>query len=93
MGDDGRFTPLPHHIFGIKTMQKYSINAFFFQLVASGILTYKWVNTNTSVACELAKDDNDHFHYKNKSYWLGFAFQKNGWGAGTISYDDVFNEQ
>jgi len=78
---------------GIKIVQKYNINAFFFQLVGVGILTYKWVNANTSVVCELAKDDNNHFHYKNKSYWLGFAFHKNEWGGGTISYDDIFNEQ
>ena len=33
------------NIFGKKSVTKYNVNAFFFQLVATGILIFEWTDT------------------------------------------------
>ena len=38
-------------ICGFENVAKYNVNAFFFQLVATGILTFNWINANKNVVC------------------------------------------
>ena len=59
-------------IFGVKTVPAYSVNSFFFQLVTTKILTFKWTNNKTSLCCSLAKDEIDHYKFKILCSWNGF---------------------
>ena len=79
--------------FGFKNVAKYNFNAFFFQLVATGILTFNWINANKNVVCVFGKDDNNMIKYKVASYWKGICFRKAGHSGGRIDYASVFNRK
>ena len=51
-------------IFGFTNVAKYNANAFFFQLVATGILTFNWVNANKTVIYRFGKNINNVIKYK-----------------------------
>jgi hypothetical protein len=44
-------------VFDVKNVKAYNINSFFFQRVATNILTFAWQNNNKSLCFALAKDD------------------------------------
>ena len=79
-------------IFGKKSVTKYNVNAFFFQLVATGILTFEWNNTETKVVCTLGTDDNEIFKYKNTIFWKGFNFRTAKRDGASVSYSHIFNK-
>ena len=79
-------------IFGIKNVAKYNVNSFFFQLLAAGILTFKWVDAQTGVVCTFGTDDNNKIKYKIPKNWKGFTFRKPGRGGGTIDFSDILNK-
>jgi len=68
------------------------VNAFF-QLVATGILTFEWTNTESKVVvCTLGTDDNEIFKYKNAIFWKGFNFRNAKRGGGSVSYLYILNK-
>jgi hypothetical protein len=79
-------------IFGKKSVTRYNVNAFFFQLVATGILTFEWNNTETKVVCTLATDEHDIFKYKNTIFWKGFNFRNAKRGGASVSYSYIFHK-
>ena len=44
-------------VFGIKTVTKYNINAFFFQLIDTKILSFEWTNGTAGLVCVFGTDD------------------------------------
>ena len=72
------------NIFGFKKVSKYNVNAFFFQLVATGILEFKWINANKNVVCCFGEDNNDRIKYKIPTYWKGICFRTAGRGVQEI---------
>ena len=77
----------------MKNVAKYNVNAFFFQLVAAGLLTFKWINAKTGVVCTIGTDDNNEIKYKIPKYWEGFTFRKAGRGGGTVPFSDILNKK
>ena len=53
-------------VFGKKTITTYNVNAFFFQLVATGILTFKWMDAESKVVCTFGTDDKVKIKYKTQ---------------------------
>ena len=76
-------------VFGIKGVSKYKVNAFFFQLVGTGILTFKWVNATTGVVCAFGTDDKNRIKYKNTLNWKGISFRKASWDGGTVEFNSI----
>ena len=62
-------------VFGVKTVPVYSINAFFFQLVATGILDFVWQNNGKELCYVLSKNQHDQYNYKDIRCWSGFEFR------------------
>ena len=63
-------------VFGKKTVKKYNIHAFMFQLIAAGILGFEWSNNTKEVKCVLLRDVNDRFVYLSEDAWEGFEFRR-----------------
>ena len=63
-------------VFGIKGVSKYNANAFFFQLVGTGILTFEQANATTGVVCVFGTDDKNRIKYKKALNWKGMSFCK-----------------
>ena len=64
-------------VFGVVGVQKYNINCFFFQLIASKILSFEWVGT-TSVNCVISCGVNDKYLFKDRARWEEFTFRTSG---------------
>ena len=64
-------------VFGVKTVEKYNVNCFFFQLIAAGLLTFQWTNAKGEVLCVFGKDNKDRIKYKFIHNWKGFTFRNN----------------
>ena len=65
-------------VFGIKTVTKYDINAFFFQLIGTKILYVEWTNTTSALVCVFGTDDDGKLIYKLPLNWKGFKFISKG---------------
>ena len=76
-------------VFGVKTVPAYAVNAFFFQLVATGILTFEWTNNKKNIGCVLSKDADGKYKYKKLSVWNGFEFQAQGHGGKEVSFESL----
>ena len=76
-------------VFGYKNVAKYHVNAFFFQLIATGILAFRWVNAKTGVVCEFGTDSRGVIKYKLPRYWEGMQFRKPGRGGETIAFSTI----
>ena len=87
--DSGDYTK---KIFGFKKVSKYNVNAFFFQLVATGILEFKWMNAKKNVVCVFGEDDKGVLKYKIPTYWKGICFRTTGRGGRIIDYTSVFDK-
>ena len=74
-------------VFGIVGVQKYNINCFFFQLIASKILSFEWVGT-TAVNCVITRDKNDKYLFKDRARWEGFTFRTGG-RQRSVSFLDI----
>mmetsp|Transcript_13705 Transcript_13705/g.23332 ORF Transcript_13705/g.23332 Transcript_13705/m.23332 type:complete len:186 (+) Transcript_13705:890-1447(+) len=79
-------------VFGLKMVPKYKVNAFFFQLIGSGILSFWWGHSSEEIVCEFGTDNNDRLKYKNIKYWRGFTFRSAKWGGGHFEYISLLNK-
>jgi len=75
-------------VFGVKTIARYNVHAFFFQLLATGILTFEWTNAMTGVGLVLVldKDNAGKFIYHTLANWYGFNFRSKRWGGTPITF-------
>lgn len=78
-------------VFGKKTIAKYNVHSFFFQLIASDILCFEWVDNNRKVVCVRSKEIDGSFKYLNVKYWSGFEFRSARHGGAVVSYDSLLN--
>ena len=62
-------------VFGVKTVPAYNINAFFFQLVATGILEFVWQNNGKELCYALSENKHNQHNYKDMRQWSGFEFR------------------
>ena len=69
-------------IFGKKTVAKYNIHSFFFQLIATKIISFQWVGSNHDT-CILTCDNNDKYIYNNAVSCEGSIFRSKEWGRST----------
>ena len=67
-------------VFGKKTVAKYNVTAFFFQLIAARILGFEKQISTDSVYCVLCRDENDKCKYHKRRNWKGFEFRRKGGG-------------
>ena len=67
-------------VFGKKTVAKYNVTAFFFQLIAARILGFEKQDSTDSVYCVLCRDENDKCKYHKRRNWKGFEFRRKGGG-------------
>ena len=81
-------TDLRRRVFGIQTVNRYNVQAFYIQLVASKMLAFE-LTPNRDVRCVLAKDSDGKECYKDLRYWSGFEFRRAGFGGGSISHNDL----
>ena len=75
-------------LFCIKNVSNYNIDAFFFQLVASRMLTFA-KNKKEEVSCVLAKDITGGYNYRYIESWSGFEFRSAWPGGRTIPYSTL----
>ena len=80
-------------VFGKKTVAKYNVFSFFFQLTATGILTFETSKETKGLYCVLGRDSNDKMKYKHSKYWKGFTFRSRRHGAATIRWEDLSKRQ
>jgi hypothetical protein len=71
-------------VFGVKTVATYNINSFYFQLVASKIITFQKEKQN-KIECVLMKDSNTYL-YKDIKSWSGFQFRTARAGGAVVPY-------
>ena len=63
-------------VFGIASVSKFSCASFFFQLLATGMLSLEWKGGKAMVV--LTRDNSGsafEYVYENKLYWEGFTFR------------------
>ena len=63
-----------HRVFGKFKVNKYNVNAFFFQLIASEILQFE-LSDDGMVECVFGRNDLEEYEYLNKLNWEGFTFR------------------
>ena len=80
---------LKKNVFGVKTVPAYAVNAFFFCLVATRILTVEWTNNKKDICCIVSKDADGNYKYKKLSYWNGFEFRAQGHGGKEVSFESL----
>ena len=78
-------------VFGVKTITKYNINAFLFQLIGTWILSFEWTNATTGLICMFRTDDDGKLIYKQPCHWKGFKFISNGWDGRPIPISSIVN--
>jgi hypothetical protein len=78
-------------VFGKTTINKYCVASFWFQLIASGIVTFEWKGKQ-NVVCVLARDSNDEFIFGNVLRWEGFLFRSCKVGRGVRTQEVTFKE-
>ena len=74
-------------IFGKKGVDKANCAAFFFQLVACGIIEFQW--EGDSVVATVARDENDDKLYQNVLSWEGFMFRSTLQRSNTVTFVDL----
>ena len=75
-------------IFGIKKVYQYNVEAFFFQLLATGILSVDYEG-NDGVRFLLTQVDKEKYLYSDVRAWKGFEFRNNKRTHNSVSYDDL----
>ena len=77
-------------VFGLSFVKKYNVTAFFFQLLATKLLTFEIVD-RTNVMCILArsKQDKYEFVYEVPFAWEGFEFRRPTCGSVPVSFMEV----
>ena len=78
-------------IFGKVSVNKYNVSSFWFQLIATGIVTFEWKGKD-KLLCVLARDDSDRFLYEDILRWEGFLFRSSKYGRGVRVHDVTFKE-
>ena len=76
-------------VFGLKSVKKYNVHSFFFQLIGAGILTFKWANNKSEVTCVLAKDKKGLLKHKSVNSWKGFYFRRRGHGGRILTHANL----
>ena len=62
-------------VFGKKTVQKYNVHSFFFQLLATKILSFEWKNNTKEVRCVRTRDESGRLLFRDRASWDGFKFR------------------
>jgi hypothetical protein len=85
-------TDLRKREFGIQTVQRYSVQAFYLQLVASKILAFE-LTDKKQLKYVLAKEAAGNHCYKDlKYYWSGFQFKSARPGGKSVSYQFLVSQ-
>ena len=79
-------------VFGLKFVKAYSVNAFFFQLFATNILSCEWQNNTTGLCFALTKDQNNNCRYKTLNSWKGFEFRSRYRGGTPMSHASLASQ-
>ena len=79
-------------VFGIKSVKKYNVHSFFFQLVGAGILTYKWASNKSEVTCSLAREQNGKLKHQSMNNWKGFYFRQRGHGGRLMTHSNLIEQ-
>ena len=77
-------------IFGKSTVCKYNIFCFFFQLLATGILSIDY-EEKSGVRFLLTRDDDGNFLYNKVSAWRGFEFRTISKRNNTVTFADLMS--
>ena len=73
---------------GKKTVCQYNVFSFFFQLIATKILSIDYEG-NDGVRFVLTRGQQDQFLYKDVSAWKGFEFRGAERGSNLLSFADI----
>ena len=76
-------------VFGKKTVHQYNVRSFFFQLVATKILSFEWTHNATEVNYVITKDGNGVVTFKDVRSWNGFEFRSAAFGARKIPHANI----
>ena len=80
-------------IFGKASVTQYNVFAFFFQLIASGILSIDYKGKD-GVRFLLTRVDSNTYLYEDVNAWKGFEFRRSGRGRDTsITFDDLVRRE
>ena len=75
-------------IFAKKTVYQYNVFSFFFQLIATKILSIDYEG-NDGVRFVLTRGQQDQFLYEDVSAWKGFEFRGAERGSNLLSFADI----
>ena len=75
-------------IFAKKTVYQYNVFSFFFQLIATKILSIDYEGKD-GVRFELTRGQGDQFLYEDVSAWKGFEFRGSERGSNLLSFADI----
>ena len=78
-------------IFGRKNILKYNVQLFFFQLVATKLITFEWINNGKEVNCVLSRDTTGKLLYTSPCNWSGFKFRSSGQRGAEVSHRSLLN--
>ena len=76
-------------VFGVKTVQKYNVHSFFFQLIATNILSFQWSNVKREVVCVLTRGSGKKYRFQEVPAWEGFHFRSSRHGAAKVSFTSL----
>ena len=79
-------------VFRIKSISRYNVHCFFFQLIGAGLLTYQWASNKIKVKYILTTDAQGKYKFKSISNWMGFHFRRKGHGGATVMYSTLLLE-
>ena len=76
-------------VFGKKTVAKYNVHAFFFQLTALRLINFVTVRKSTDVLCVLGRGADDKLLYKKKKNWKGLQFRSKRHGGARVAWEQL----
>ena len=79
-------------VIGIKGVKKYNVTAFFFQLPATKILSFKLVDKKV-VCCVVSRDPNGKYLYKTVQNWEGLIFNTKKSRGRAVDFKDIVSAQ
>ena len=75
-------------VFGVKHPNKGNVIGFFFQLIATNIISFELVNTN-ALQCVLTKQPNGGYVHEDTISWLGIEFRTPKRGNARVCLFDI----
>ena len=76
----------------MKVVEKYNVTAFFFQLLATKLLLFKFVNKKAVSSCIIC-DEDEKYLYKNPSNCEGFQSHSEKRGGAVVKSKDLVANQ